>query len=150
MINICNGCTACCTALKINDTFWGPEGKPAGKPCEKISEVGCSIHEDESRPYICGSYSCFWRQFKIKKGCSEEWRPDKLGIIVSPAHDKEKNTFYFKVEEVREGALVLDNSKTELIELLKLVFSLSKDQVAPGAVVVRRFGEDDWHKLNQS
>jgi hypothetical protein len=71
----CGECTVCCTALTIDD----PElTKVQGVPCRHIAAGGgCGIYH--TRPRICRTYYCGWRQLKWVR---ETLRPDRSGVLV--------------------------------------------------------------------
>jgi len=70
----CGECSVCCTVLNV-DT---PEfQKLPGKPCAHLCAQGCAIHE--TRFPVCRAYHCGWRYLA---GLSEDWRPDKSGVLV--------------------------------------------------------------------
>ncbi|MCK4657911.1 MAG: SEC-C domain-containing protein [Phycisphaerae bacterium] len=72
----CDGCTACCTALTIND----PDLVLAdGKPCPRLCASGCSIY-GESMPETCKGYLCNYVLEPGKLTVNE--RPDHVGAIV--------------------------------------------------------------------
>lgn len=75
----CGSCTACCDGWMVG-TINGHDMKP-GTPCHYVREGGCSIYEE--RPTSpCKNFSCAW----VVAGSPfpEEFRPDKLGVIVVP------------------------------------------------------------------
>jgi len=68
----CGTCSLCCTVLRVDEL-----GKRAGEDCRhQCGEQGCGIYE--TRPPICRSYQCLWRQ----GGLEEDERPDATGGIV--------------------------------------------------------------------
>lgn len=68
----CGTCSLCCTVLRVDEL-----GKRAGDDClHQRGENGCGIYE--SRPAICRSYQCLWRQ----GGLEDDERPDATGGIV--------------------------------------------------------------------
>lgn len=67
----CDGCTACCTILPIEDTQLIKLENVTCTHCDK----GCTIYE--SRPESCVNFECVY----IQDGYSEEIRPDKSGVI---------------------------------------------------------------------
>ena len=81
----CGECSACCVVPNV-DT---PEfQKFSQTPCTHLrTGGGCAIHA--TRFPVCRTYHCAWRYLK---GLSEEWRPDKSGILLDfqmegiPAH----------------------------------------------------------------
>ena len=68
----CGTCSLCCTVLRVDEL-----DKRAGDDClHQRGENGCGIYE--SRPAICRSYQCLWRQ----GGLEDDERPDATGGIV--------------------------------------------------------------------
>ena len=73
----CGECTACCVVLRIKDQNLE---KPADQACSHMIEKGgCNIYSD--RPPVCQNWYCAWR-FMAQLG--EEWRPDRVGIMLRP------------------------------------------------------------------
>lgn len=71
-MNSCDGCTACCDALEVDDIILR---KPAGVTCPHVCEVGCGIHE--SRPQGCRGFDCVY----LLSDDDISMRPDKTGVI---------------------------------------------------------------------
>jgi hypothetical protein len=69
----CGGCTACCTALAIDDRALK---KDRWKPCRYQRSDGCGIHD--TKPRTCAAYHCLWLDGKIGTFAQ---RPDKLGLV---------------------------------------------------------------------
>lgn len=67
----CGGCTACCFTHKIDAL-----SKPLATACPNCSSAGCAIYG--SHPAECKEYKCFWLLVPFP----EEWRPDKLGVVI--------------------------------------------------------------------
>ena len=79
----CGDCTACCTALIINEPGLV---MPARDPCPHLCAGGCSIH-DESRPDTCKGYFC---NYVLHPGpITVNERPDQAGAIVRVAWDQQ-------------------------------------------------------------
>ena len=72
----CGGCVECCRAIPLDL----PElAKPTGELCAYcVDGAGCSVHE--IRPRTCRVWFCLWRAVEL----SDEWRPDRSGVIVRP------------------------------------------------------------------
>jgi hypothetical protein len=72
----CGPCSACCTALGVNDLV---PPKRDWETCRFVQAGGgCACYTD--RPPTCRSYSCFWRE-----GIGlDEHRPDIVGLILEP------------------------------------------------------------------
>jgi hypothetical protein len=85
----CGTCRVCCVRPEIPEL-----GKAMDAPCVYLnpdtgSEHGCMVFGQQSRPRVCGGFSCAWLM-----GLGEEDdRPDKLGVLMQPT--------------LREGAWVL-------------------------------------------
>ena len=68
----CGPCSLFCTLLRVDELK-----KRAGHDCvHQRGEQGCGIYE--TRPQICRSYMCLWRQ----GGLGDDERPDLTGGIV--------------------------------------------------------------------
>lgn len=72
----CGGCVECCRVIPLNL----PElAKPTGDLCAYgANGAGCAVHA--IRPQTCRVWFCLWRVIEL----SDEWRPDRSGIIVRP------------------------------------------------------------------
>lgn len=72
----CGGCVECCRFIPLDL----PElAKPTGELCAYcVDGAGCSVHA--IRPGTCCTWFCVWRMVEL----SEDWRPDRSGIIVRP------------------------------------------------------------------
>jgi hypothetical protein len=69
----CGECTACCSVMAIDK----PDiQKAAGVLC-RYCKNGCTIYE--SRPQVCRSFHCGWRQLPV---LDDNWRPDRSGVFV--------------------------------------------------------------------
>jgi hypothetical protein len=53
--------------------------KPLGQWCKHVTASGCSIH-DHGQPEVCREYACYWLRHE---DVPEEFRPDRVGIVVS-------------------------------------------------------------------
>lgn len=77
-IKECGECTLCCRGtitLRVNEHKVLP-----GQPCPHVSESGCGIYDDLSRPHMCDSYSCMW----ASEWSFPDWiRPDKVGFLLT-------------------------------------------------------------------
>lgn len=114
MSRTCGECTACCYALGVNEI-----DKPEFQTCPELSGCdsahggceseddtklrlrggGCGIYDD--RPEPCKTYACLWLDETLP---DEADRPDKLGVVFSPAYSKVLGP-YVQVTEVIEGAV---------------------------------------------
>lgn len=72
----CGGCVECCRVIPLNL----PElAKPTGELCAYcVDGAGCRVHA--SRPQTCRTWFCLWRVVEL----SDDWRPDRSGIVVRP------------------------------------------------------------------
>jgi hypothetical protein len=80
----CGGCSACCTALGVDDL---DPPKPAWAPCSDClpssddgTAGGCGRYA--TRPPSCQTYQCLWRDGSF----ADEHRPDRVGLILEPWH----------------------------------------------------------------
>jgi hypothetical protein len=73
----CGTCTACCTALTIDE----PElQKLPGYTCLNCRlGAGCAIYE--TRPNLCREWYCAWRRLDW---IAETLRPDRSGVLIIP------------------------------------------------------------------
>src|ERR1700693_3330272 len=87
----CGTCTACCDGW-VKGTVEGHEMKP-GQPCYFRGEGCCSIYErrplDPCRNFVCG-----WLQ--ADSPFPEEFRPDKLGVLVIPVRWRERTAYILR------------------------------------------------------
>jgi hypothetical protein len=72
----CGGCVECCRVIPLSL----PElSKPTGELCAYcVDGAGCSVHE--IRPQTCRVWFCLWRVVEL----SDDWRPDRSGVILRP------------------------------------------------------------------
>ena len=72
----CGGCVECCRVIPLDL----PElAKPTGELCAYCVEgAGCAVHA--IRPQTCRVWFCLWRVVDL----SDDWRPDRSGVIVRP------------------------------------------------------------------
>ncbi|MGQ2991771.1 MAG: hypothetical protein ACT6RD_12130 [Brevundimonas sp.] len=72
----CGGCVECCRVIPLSL----PElSKPTGKLCAYcVDGAGCSVHA--IRPQTCRTWFCLWRVVEV----SDDWRPDRSGVILRP------------------------------------------------------------------
>lgn len=79
----CGECVACCTGVF---EFEEEGHKVAGKPCEFLTENGCSIYKN--RPKVCREFNCAWRvgsKFVVPLPFTA--RPDLSGAVFHPVTD---------------------------------------------------------------
>ncbi len=72
----CGACVECCRFIPLDL----PElAKPTGMLCAYcVDGAGCAVHA--IRPQTCRTWFCVWRIVEL----SDDWRPDRSGIIVRP------------------------------------------------------------------
>ena len=72
----CGGCVECCRVIPLDL----PElAKPTGELCAYcVDGAGCRVHA--IRPQTCRTWFCLWRVVEL----SEDWRPDRSGVVVRP------------------------------------------------------------------
>lgn len=88
----CGGCTACCTALHVDEL-----AKPEGTPCaHSRASRGCSAYA--SRPTSCRDFQCLW--LRGLHATRPEHRPDRLGLMLVPTTDPSA----IEAREIRAGA----------------------------------------------
>ncbi len=82
----CGECSVCCVALNIDTRELQ---KLPGVPCTHLCEGGgCAIHA--TRYPVCHAYHCGWRYLG---SLSEDWRPDKSGVLVDFQFDDLPNHY---------------------------------------------------------
>jgi hypothetical protein len=69
----CGDCKVCCVVTTIDDPAIQ---KASGAACRHSLGGGCDIYE--TRPDVCRTFYCGWRQ---SKNIPEDWRPDRSGIF---------------------------------------------------------------------
>ncbi|MCP5382310.1 MAG: YkgJ family cysteine cluster protein [Kordiimonadaceae bacterium] len=76
----CGECAACCIELIIED----PDlVKLPGVKCKNLKKNGgCNIYQ--TRPKTCREWFCMWRFLPL---LTDEWRPDKMGILIKREYD---------------------------------------------------------------
>ena len=72
----CGGCVECCRVIPLDL----PErAKPTGELCAYcVPDAGCGVHA--IRPQTCRTWFCLWRAVEL----SDDWRPDRSGIVIRP------------------------------------------------------------------
>jgi len=95
----CGTCTGCCTTHRIPELE-----KPAGTPCPKLGEKGCSIYG--KHPTSCREFKCLW----LRGGFEGSQRPDRLGLVCDVAEPK-NGVQPMVVRELWEGALESTEAK---------------------------------------
>jgi len=87
----CGTCTACCDGW-VKGTIEGHEMKP-GQPCFFRGEGCCTIY-DRRPADPCRSFVCGWLQ--AQSPFPEEFRPDKLGVIIIPVRWRDKIAYILR------------------------------------------------------
>ncbi|MBT5185840.1 MAG: hypothetical protein HOH19_00885 [Kordiimonadaceae bacterium] len=71
----CGECRACCQAPPINSH---DIVKLSNTDCHNLRPDGkCKIYAD--RPSVCSAFHCVWRS---AEALSNDWRPDKFGVLI--------------------------------------------------------------------
>lgn len=87
----CGECAACCTVLGVEALK-----KYAGRTCKhldgRIPDKRCSIYD--KRPEACSTYICEW---KSAKQLGDEFRPDRVGFIITGYYIQEKISLVIQV-----------------------------------------------------
>lgn len=89
----CGDCHACCDghlAGEVRGHAMHPD-----KPCHFHDGEKCTIYPE--RPPMCVNYQCGWSQGLF----SEEYRPDKVGFIISVEHDPVLNNQFLRLVRTR-------------------------------------------------
>ena len=76
----CGECSVCCAALTINTSELKKLPDVLCPYC--VQPAGCSIYD--SRPSICKTWYCGWRQ---SDRLDDAWRPDRSGVLVEFVRD---------------------------------------------------------------
>ena len=129
----CGGCTACCTALYVEEL-----AKQAGLPCSCLRGDGCGIWEE--RPRICRGFFCNWALGD--PSLPEEARPDRSGLLAWA--ECGAAGLILQVRELRPGALQAEEAR-RLVERARAVVPVALE-AADGR---RRFGMpgQDWIEI---
>ncbi len=69
----CDGCTACCEYLWVEEL-----DSPAGQPCRHQCDVGCAIFTSPDRPRVCGGFLCLYARGESAVPAS----PAECGVLV--------------------------------------------------------------------
>lgn len=76
----CGGCTVCCIVPPVRSSSFS---KTSGVSCvHRRSGEGCAIHAN--RPEVCRGWYCGFRTLEF---LTDEWRPDKCGLLVVPEEE---------------------------------------------------------------
>jgi hypothetical protein len=148
-LDLCKGCGVCCTDLNINHyTYVSKFGKekPAGERCEALKQseegegVECSIYNDPTKPTVCRTYLCGWRESHQPH---IDLRPDKSGVLFSGRQTK-KSGLLLEIRELSKNKLATEEGKkivqvvTATAEIKKAtVFIYNKESEKTGEVQVR-------------
>lgn len=96
----CGECTACCTVLGVKEIK-----KHRGVTCPHLLQApggaGCGIYE--TRPQSCRDFKCWWLDGPLEP---EEFRPDKIGIVVVRVYQDLAKRQMLTIYEVERGALL--------------------------------------------
>ncbi|CAN5302606.1 hypothetical protein BH10PSE1_BH10PSE1_13090 [soil metagenome] len=114
----CDACVECCRFIPLDL----PElSKPTGSLCAYcVDAKGCSVHQ--VRPQTCRTWFCVWRVVDL----SEDWRPDRSGIIVRPdgLMTGEITLYVIRRTEFLTSAEVFDTVAQWLSEGLRIALSI--------------------------
>ena len=110
----CGDCNVCCTTMKVT-----PLDKPAGTPCQHMTETGCGDYEN--RPEVCRVWYCMWVR-DAHSILSEEERPDKLGVFFTATlPDVQTNQQALFAHEVLPGSAENPRAKAAIQRLSQYV-----------------------------
>lgn len=145
MNNLCGKCNVCCIRFKINKSYlpWRDTDKKANEICDKLVNHRCVVYK--TRPKQCKEYNCLWLQLRR---WAIEFRPDKIGIIVSTTHD-ESGRFIFCVEELEKGRIDFSNLSPEVEMLLRNIFEIEKQQQGETLVIIYFFGKNKGYQITE-
>ncbi|RLC33066.1 hypothetical protein DRH13_00030 [Candidatus Woesebacteria bacterium] len=129
--HLCRGCDVCCNDLIIrHHTYVAKFGKEkeANKKCEALVKIGegheCSIYCDPTKPTVCRSYVCGWRQ---AEKLPLALRPDKSRVLFE-GKQKEKAGMVLEIRELEEGHLKKEEGN-QIIEIVKKAADINKANV---------------------
>lgn len=94
----CGECQACCFVIGVKTAPGGEKNNY--ETCPAQCSIGCAVYTT-GRPKECKDYSCAWQEGILT---SEEYRPDKLGVIIDTRVIEETGETCLVVWEVRPGA----------------------------------------------
>ncbi len=77
----CGGCTACCDSVPVKEINLGAYVRCPHLRAPPDLGHGCGIYAD--RPWSCRAWSCIW----MISDLPEEYRPDRLGVVLDPIPD---------------------------------------------------------------
>lgn len=148
-MNLCGECSACCKEPRIDkkEVFWKDGDKEAGVLCENYSDCGCSIYE--KRPSACSNYECLWLQLSKLMNMNPDFRPDKLGVMVSTYYYEAKDEFTFTIKELEKDRIDLNKLDKDLGQFLDIIFKVAAQQKGTGVVIIKLFGKKNGYRLNQ-
>ncbi len=107
----CRGCAACCTRLPIPAGEVGPDSKPPGVTCPRLSASGCEIYV--RRPKLCVDFRCAWL---ADESWPDRWRPDRSGLMCL-REEIEEGLTAAAIYEIRPGALGEPTAATIIEEI---------------------------------
>jgi uncharacterized cysteine cluster protein YcgN (CxxCxxCC family) len=145
MKNLCGNCDICCIIFRIDKKFlfWKDTDKEAGEVCDKLRKNRCSTYL--KRPKPCKDYKCFWLQILKQKVKEPEWRPDKIGFVVST--EENDGTYILTVIELKKDSLNFNKLTKEQDNFLKYIFNLSGKINKNLSVMIQPFGHNKKYPL---
>lgn len=99
----CGDCRLCCKVVNVEETEdragvkTTTMRKKPGPWCKHACDKGCGIYE--TRPGACSGYQCLW----LEGSFPDEYRPDKIGLVVHAEVINEMRGPVWHVFEARAG-----------------------------------------------
>lgn len=138
----CGPCTACCYTVPVSEI-----GVKAFARCPHLagppsSKIGCEIYPN--RPRSCRTWSCSWLIGEL----GDEYRPDRLGIVLDPLPDvaiidgKEVVAAQFWVMRGHEDDWQQERARALILSMIELGFVVLWRMADPaGGQMCRAFGK---------
>lgn len=114
----CGDCRLCCKIVNVEETE-DRDGvktttmrKRPGPWCKHACDKGCGIYE--TRPPACSGYQCVW----LEGIFPDEYRPDKIGVVVHGENVPQLDGPVWHVFEVRDGQVTKNRRAARLTAAL--------------------------------
>jgi Fe-S-cluster containining protein len=149
--NLCENCNACCKILRIDKKFlsWRDTDKNVNEMCDKLVNNKCNIYA--TRPKPCRDFKCLWLALKNSELNNPNWRPDKIGIVVTFV--EKNNQHQIIIKELEKNSLDFKNLTKEQESYLKTIFSLRGNAERKNedcVVFLQPFGSNSQYPLGYS
>ena len=123
--NLCENCNACCVIFRLDKKFlsWRDRDKNANEMCDQLVNNKCKIYATRPRP--CRDFKCLWLALKDSEFNNPNWRPDKIGCLVTFVETN--NQYHIIIKELEKKSLDFKNLSGEQESYLKTIFSLMEN-----------------------